>query len=194
MAAAYQKNLSLPPNSQKEKVKQIEKAKSAAGSSEQPQLQPSSSTEGFFQSPPILKSQLEDDIALQRAAKLFLPASNLSSCLKEIKALGDKALSKYVLDLVADAEKNLPYLKTWDAWGRRQDELMTSEGWRKLSAIGVEEGMVAEGYENRLGQWSRTLWCLKYYVWCSSAVWTTCPSKSPYALRIPPYRSLPMKR
>lgn len=152
--------------------------------------EPSSSTEGFFQTPPILKNPLEDDIALQRSLKLFIPESKRETCAREVEALGDKSLSKPVLDLVADAEKNLPYLKTWDAWGRRQDELVTSEGWRKLSAIGVEAGMVAMGYENEHLQFSRTLWCLKYYVWCGSAVWTTCPSMSAVVLRLTSIGSL----
>lgn len=141
------------------------------------QTRPSSSTDGFFQHPPRLLNQLSDDIALQRSIGLFLPDEIRDVCTADIKALGDKALSKTVLDLVADAEKNLPYLKTWDAWGRRQDELVTSEGWRKLSAIGVQEGMVAIGYENEYGQFSRTLQFLKYLVWCGSAVWTTCPNQ-----------------
>ena len=139
---------------------------------------PSSSTEGFFQNPPILLNQCIDDLAIQRAIGLFLPDSIRETCSNEIKTLGNKALSKAVFDLVADAEKNLPYVKHWDAWGRRQDELVTSEGWRKLSAIGVEEGMVAEGYDNEYLQFSRTNQFLKYLVWCGSAVWTTCTSNS----------------
>lgn len=141
------------------------------------EARPSSSTDGFFQTPPLIKNPLSDDIALQRALSLFLPEPLREQCSQDIKALGDKALSKPILDLVADAEKNLPYLKTWDAWGRRQDELITSEGWRKLSAVGIQEGMVAIGYENEYFQFSRTFQFLKYLVWCGSAVWTSCPNQ-----------------
>jgi hypothetical protein len=56
---------------------------------------------------------------------------------------------------VADAEKHVPYLKTWDTFGKRKDELVTTEGWRKLQEIGIQEGMVAIPYENRSGPYSR---------------------------------------
>jgi hypothetical protein len=56
---------------------------------------------------------------------------------------------------VANAEKNIPYLKTWDTFGKRKDELVTSEGWRRLQEIGIQEGMVAIPYENRSGPYSR---------------------------------------
>lgn len=136
---------------------------------------PSSSTEGFFQQPPRILNQLADDAALQRAFTLFLPNQIRTEVLPDFQAFGDKVLSKQVLDWIADAEKNLPYIRPFDAWGRRHDELVTSEGWRKLSAIGVQEGMVSIGYENEHLQFGRTYQFLKYLVWCGSAVWTTCP-------------------
>ena len=140
------------------------------------QLKPSSSTDGFFQAPPSVLNQLEDDIALQRSLSLFLSQSVRQQVTPEIAAFGDKVFSKPVLDLIADAEKNLPYLKTWDSWGRRRDELVTSEGWRKLSAIGIQEGMVSIGYENCFSQFSRPYQFCKYLVWTGSSAWVTCPS------------------
>jgi alkylation response protein AidB-like acyl-CoA dehydrogenase len=137
---------------------------------------PSSSTDGFFQSPPIVLNQLEDDIALQRSLKLFLHKHIRQQVTPSLQAFGDKVLSKPILTLVADAEKNLPYLKTWSTWGKRQDELVTSEGWRKLSALGIEEGMVAIGYDNEFAQFSRPWQFCKYLVWTGSSCWVTCPS------------------
>ena len=104
---------------------------------------PSSSTDGFFQETPAVLNQLSDDIALQRALLLFLPADVQNSVTPELKAFGNKVLSRPVLNLIANAENDLPYLKTWDAWGRRRDELVTSEGWRRLAQMGIEEGMYA---------------------------------------------------
>ncbi|KAK3702145.1 hypothetical protein LTR37_015120 [Vermiconidia calcicola] len=137
---------------------------------------PSSSTDGFFQAPPAVLSQLDDDIALQRSLRLFLPHFIREEVTPELTTFGNKVLSKPVLDLVADAEKNLPYLKTWDSWGKRRDKLVTSEGWRKLSAIGIEEGTVAIGYENHYLQFSRPYQFVKYLVWAGSSAWVTCPS------------------
>ena len=137
---------------------------------------PSSSTEGFFQTPPIILNQLEDDIALQRSLRLFLSDPIRDGVTPELHAFGDRVLSEPVMTLVADAERNLPYLKPFTAWGKRQDELITSEGWRKLSTIGIKEGMVGIGYENQYGQYSRPWQFCKYLVWTGSSCWVTCPS------------------
>ncbi len=75
--------------------------------------------------------------------------------------MGDLAISENVFTYVADAEKNLPYLKTWDTFGKRQDKLVTSEGWRRLQEIGIKEGMVAIPYEKKSGPYSRVHQFLK---------------------------------
>jgi Adaptive response protein AidB N-terminal domain len=75
--------------------------------------------------------------------------------------MGDLAISERVLTYVADAEKNVPYLKTWDTFGKRKDEPVTSEGWRRLQEIGIQEGMVAIPYEQKSGPYSRVHQFLK---------------------------------
>ena len=75
--------------------------------------------------------------------------------------MGDLAISERVLNYVADAEKDVPYLKTWDTFGKRKDELVTSEGWRRLQEIGIQEGMVAIPYEQKSGPYSRVHQFLK---------------------------------
>ena len=137
---------------------------------------PSSSTAGFFQSPPEVLNPLNDDLALRSALALYIPRPFYDQIYPDLKAFGDKVLSKPILDLVAHAEHHPPYLKPFTAWSRRKDELVTSEGWRRLSALGQEEGMVAMGYQNRLGPLSRPLMFVKYMMWAGSAAWTTCPN------------------
>lgn len=56
------------------------------------------------------------------------------------------------------------------------DNLITSEGWRKLSAIGIAEGMVAIPYEGEYGPYSRVYQFLKYHLWSGSSAIVTCPS------------------
>ena len=56
------------------------------------------------------------------------------------------------------------------------DNLITSEGWRKLSAIGIAEGMVAIPYESEYGPYSRVYQFLKYHLWSGSSAIVTCPS------------------
>jgi hypothetical protein len=59
---------------------------------------------------------------------LFLSSSVSESIIPEIAAFGDKVLGREVLHPIADTEKNPPYLRTWDTWGKRRDELVTGEG------------------------------------------------------------------
>ena len=49
-----------------------------------------------------------------------------------------------------------PQLVQYDSWGRRVDELRTSEGWRGLKSIFHREGLVAIPYERTYGEHSRT--------------------------------------
>ena len=48
-----------------------------------------------------------------------------------------------------------PQLIQYDSWGRRVDELRTSEGWRGLKDIYHREGLVAIPYERKYGEYSR---------------------------------------
>jgi Adaptive response protein AidB N-terminal domain len=73
----------------------------------------------------------------------------------DLVRFGDEVLTRKVLNWTADAERNTPYLKTWDSWGKRKDELVTGEGWRNLQEMGISEGVVAIPYEGRYGEHSR---------------------------------------
>ena len=137
---------------------------------------PSSSTAGFFQTPPHVLNQFHDDAALQRALHLFLPTEVRTSIAPELSTFGDKVLSPRILSLVLDAERNLPYVKHWDSWGKRRDELVTSTGWQQLQRVGIEEGIVAIPYQNARAQYSRLHWTAKYHLWCGSSAWVNCPS------------------
>jgi hypothetical protein len=137
---------------------------------------PSSSTAGFFQTAPTVQNQFHDDLALQRGLKLFLPDDVRSAIAPDLSTFGDKVLSRQILGWVLDAERNIPYVKTWDSWGKRRDELITSEGWRNLQRVGIEEGMVAIPYENQYREYSRVYYFAKYAIWAPSSVWTTCPN------------------
>lgn len=137
---------------------------------------PSSSTAGFFQSPPHVLNQYHDDAALRRAMRLFLPRPVEQAVRDDLAAFGDRVLSRETLGLVLDAERNLPYVKSWDTWGKRRDELITSKGWQELQKMGIEEGIVAIPYENSYEEYSRIYWCAKYVIWCGSSAWVNCPS------------------
>jgi hypothetical protein len=130
------------------------------GPSTKKATQPSSSATGFFQTPPKLENQFYEDTALRRVLArkhkevvmdeaqfadreypiVYLPSNIQSSVFPDLSRFGAVVLSKKVLRWVADAEKNPPFLRSWDTWGKRTDELVTSEGWRNLQELGIAEG------------------------------------------------------
>ena len=138
----------------------------------------SSSTNGFFTEKPAVHNQFHEDLAFRRVKDCNIPSDSDSfqttniiivylspkvsqSLDPELATFGDKVLSPQVLTWTGDAERNVPYLRTWDSLGRRKDELVTSEGWRNLQDLGISEGIVAIPYENRHGLFSRVHQFLK---------------------------------
>lgn len=137
---------------------------------------PSSSTDGFFQAAPSVQPQHLDDLAFQRALTLFLPTPILDSLTPELSSFSQKVLIPRLMTWVHDAEHNPPYTKSFSTWGERHDVLITSEGWRKLQAFGIREGIVAIPYESENAEFSRLHQFAKYHLWAGSAAWVNCPS------------------
>lgn len=99
-----------------------------------------------------------------------------SSIATDLAQCGASVLEPKVLRWTADAEAHPPILHPWNIWGKRTDDLVTSEGWRALQAKGIEEGMVAAAYENRYAEYDRLYQFLKYHLWTGSCATVTCPS------------------
>ncbi len=98
----------------------------------------------FFQEPPRLGNQFDDDPLLRTWIARFLP-----EVAPELHALGDLAVEHYGKQL-ADRE-NEPVLTQWDAWGNRVDRIEVSPLWREAQGVAAKHGMVAAGYEPRFG-------------------------------------------
>nr|XP_054748007.1 acyl-CoA dehydrogenase family member 11-like [Lytechinus pictus] len=82
---------------------------------------------------------------------------------EEIEALGNQC------------EENPPYVKHFDAWGNRVDDLITCEAWKKQKAIAAEEGIVAIPYERKYGSWSRVYQAAKMILYGPSSGLYSCP-------------------
>ncbi|KAK0111057.1 hypothetical protein ONS95_001437 [Cadophora gregata] len=143
-----------------------------------PPHKPSSSNEGFFQAVPVIHNQFYDDGVFQSVLKFFLPRPILDSVTSDFSRFGDDVLSKRVLDWVTDAEKNVPYLKGGgrDAFGKRTSELVVTEGWKRLQNFGIQNGIVATGYEAKYGEHTRVVQFLKLHLWTGSCANVACPS------------------
>jgi acyl-CoA dehydrogenase len=103
----------------------------------------------FFQDPPQLGNQFDDDPMLPTWVARFVPAAA-----EELRALGDVAVAYYAKQL-ADLD-NEPVLTQWDPWGNRIDRIDVSPLWRDAQVLAAKAGMVAAGYEPRYGAHART--------------------------------------
>ena len=103
----------------------------------------------FFQDPPRLANQFDDDPLLPSWIARFAPA-----LADELRMLGDLAVEYYGKQL-ADLEHE-PELIQWDAWGNRVDRIEVSPLWREAQVLAARHGLVAAGYEQRHGAHART--------------------------------------
>ncbi|PHH76579.1 hypothetical protein CDD80_1400 [Ophiocordyceps camponoti-rufipedis] len=140
-------------------------------------MKPSSADDGFFQQPPVIVNQFEDDFSFKRCFRLFLPAHVQAATEAEVSALGQRVLDDDVYSLISDAERHEPYVRGGgrDVFGRLSGELVTAEGWRRLRDLGIAKGIVACGYDTPYGPYSRPLQFLRTHLWTPSSANTGCP-------------------
>jgi alkylation response protein AidB-like acyl-CoA dehydrogenase len=91
----------------------------------------------------------------------------------ELHALGDVAVDTYTRQL-AD-RTNEPVLTQWDAWGQRIDRIDVSPLWIEAQVLAAKHGMVAAGYEPRLGHRARTHQFAVVHVLAPSLDVYSCP-------------------
>ncbi|KAK3351809.1 acyl-CoA dehydrogenase/oxidase [Neurospora tetraspora] len=142
-------------------------------------MEPSSANTGFIQQQPIIKNQFHEDVSLQRIANLYLPPSLLENVSPEISRLGDAVLTQQIFDWITDSERNTPYLRGSgrDAFGRPKQELIVTEGWRKLQEFGFANGVVAINYDTpSSGPYSRLIQFIRCHLWEASCANTLCPA------------------
>ncbi|KAK5363571.1 hypothetical protein LTR20_003377 [Exophiala xenobiotica] len=161
------------------------------------QLNPSSSTSGFFQALPIVPPQytapsdsssstssppsITDDPVFARVLSLHLPSPIPSEISKHLHDFSRLALSPSTLQHTVDCETNQPTLHPLTTFGEenKTSPLRTSEGWRALKRIQTAAGVVGYGYPHytihsttfnrRIHQFA-TL-----HLWHGTAALATCP-------------------
>jgi alkylation response protein AidB-like acyl-CoA dehydrogenase len=92
----------------------------------------------------------------------------------ELRHLGRRAVTE-LLGLDVAAETAPPRLIQYDPWGRRVDDIVTSDAWRALDRIAAEEGLVAIGYERKNGALSRIDQFARLYLYAPSSATYSCP-------------------
>src|SRR3989338_3779648 len=128
----------------------------------------------FFQTPPQLGNQYEEDKILKSYLKRVLPAEMRVEIEPDLIHLGHRVVTDIgALGEAAEAcpPKHVPY----ESWGRRIDKIKTSEAWKQLDRISAEEKLVAIGYERKYGAYSRIYQFAKIYLFHPSSAIYTCP-------------------
>lgn len=126
----------------------------------------------FFQEPPQLANQFDDDPLLPSWIARHL-GDHAAAVAEELRALGDLAV-EYHHKQLADLA-NEPVLTQWDAWGHRVDRIEVSPLWREAQVLAARHGMVAAGYEPRLGTAARTHQFAVVHVLAPSLDVYSCP-------------------
>jgi alkylation response protein AidB-like acyl-CoA dehydrogenase len=122
----------------------------------------------FFQQPPQLANPYDDDPLLASWIARFCP--DIAAELRELGALSVEFYGKQLAD-----RGNEPVLTQWDAWGQRVDRIEVSPLWREAQVVAARVGMVAAGYEPRLGEHARTHQFAIVHVLGPSLDVYTCP-------------------
>ncbi|CAG7944344.1 unnamed protein product [Penicillium nalgiovense] len=101
--------------------------------------QPATADSGYITDPGPLENTYTSDPSLQRALAWYLPSAKLQSVQPHLTQFGAEAISEQVREWSADAERNVPYVKSHNVWGKRYDydRLVTTEGWKQLGKWGA---------------------------------------------------------
>jgi len=99
----------------------------------------------FFQAPPTLGNQYDDDRVLKGYLASALPPDVLAAVQGELRELGDEAGDRlYRLQL--EDRLNEPVLTQWNAWGRRVDHIEVTPLWKEAAKIAAERrSMISTG-------------------------------------------------
>lgn len=128
----------------------------------------------FFQDPPKLGNQYDEDRTLRRYLARRFSSDMLAEVESDLRRFGGRCVGD-IAQLGEDAHAHEPTLRQFDPWGNRIDEIETARGWQELDRISAEEGLVAIGYERRFGALSRVHQFAKLYLFNPSSATYSCP-------------------
>lgn len=128
----------------------------------------------FFQIPPNLGNQYDEDRVLRSYLEWKLPAGMLTEIQPGLHRLGQRVVDD-IYQLGQDAELSPPKHVPYDPWGKRIDHIEVSAAWKALDRISAEEQLIAIGYERKHGALSRIHQFARLYIFHPSSAIYTCP-------------------
>lgn len=128
----------------------------------------------FFQEPPRLGNQYDDDSLLQTYLARTWPEELRRSLKDELREMGELG-GKYFYEFQLRDRLNEPVLTQWNPWGQRVDHIEVSPLWREAEQLAARKGLVAVAYEQKSAEHSRVhQFVLNYLVQPSLDVYS-CP-------------------
>ncbi|WP_437596499.1 acyl-CoA dehydrogenase family protein [Sorangium sp. So ce590] len=128
----------------------------------------------FYQDPPSLGNQYDDDRVLRSYLARVLPREVAASITPSLREMGELAGGRLYRLQLAD-RPNEPKLTSWDAWGKRVDQVEVTQLWKEAARIACEHGVVATAYERAHGALSRVHQFALAYLFDASSDVYTCP-------------------
>ncbi|KAF8073704.1 hypothetical protein FPV67DRAFT_761537 [Lyophyllum atratum] len=114
------------------------------------------------------------DPVLPSLLKRTLPESAFEEIEPDLKRLGEDVITT-IRAMGSGSRVAPPRLTQYDQWGRRIDELETSEGWRDLKAVGQKEGLPGIFYERKYQEHSRSYGFAKMMLMVGDVHVVFCP-------------------
>ena len=108
----------------------------------------------FFQTPPELGNQFDEDRMLKGYLARRLPGDAKPTIERELHEMGAVSSGELYQSILKDGTTE-PELTQWDAWGNRIDHIELNAHWKRARVIAAERGVVATAYENKSGEFSR---------------------------------------
>ena len=127
----------------------------------------------FFQDPPRLGNQFDDDPMLGDLLCRILPDEIARQITPELRELGDLAVR--LRDLQQADRLNEPVHTPWDPWGNRIDHIEVTPLWKEAARLAAVHGMVAAGYEPTFGEHARAHQFAIVHVLAPSLDTYSCP-------------------
>lgn len=128
----------------------------------------------FFQSPPTLGNQLDDDPLLVEWLAHALPPPVLDRERERFRHLGALAGGELYAAQLEDLQ-NEPVHVPYDAWGHRVDLVKETAVWQRARDLSAEHGLVAAGYAGQYGPFDRVVQHARSYLVQASLDVYACP-------------------
>jgi alkylation response protein AidB-like acyl-CoA dehydrogenase len=125
----------------------------------------------FFQEPPHLGNQFEEDYTLKACLELIM-GNALKGHSEDLNSFGERVVGE-LMDHHFNCERFPPTFDQYSAWGERIDRIYTHPSWSHMHRVSAEEHLISLGYSNFA--FNRTVQFAKLYLFNPSGGLYTCP-------------------